>query len=117
MTTFLPKEVQQGLDAARARDLARKSRHWAEMDGHRHRVQKYTQSGFAVAVEDAPHFRGLVDIYEGDRHVAQALIVASEEEAGQMWYEYKWLKPVTDGPALDFFRAPDAPAGLLTDER
>ena len=115
MSTFLPKEVQQGLDEARSRDMERKARYEVEMDGRRYKVLKYDRTGFAVTLEDAPHFRGLVDVYDRDRHVAQALILASSEEHGQMWYEYKWLKTVNDKPALDFYKDPEAPVGLLTD--
>lgn len=117
MSTFLPKEVLQGLDAARARDLKRKARYRVEMDGKSFKVLKIKDSGFSVDAEEAPHFRGLVDLFDGTRHLTQCLIVASAEENGQMWYEYKWSKTVSDKPPLDFYKAPDAPVGLITDER
>ena len=117
MTTFLPKEVQEGLDAARARDLARKSRYRVSMDGQTHKVLKLRENGFAVDVEVAPHLRGLVDLYDGGRQLYQCLIVASSEENGQMWYEYKRNTVATDQAPLDFYREPNAPIALLADER
>lgn len=117
MTTFLPKEIQDGLDAAHARDLARKARHRVEMDGQSYKVLKLTEKGFAVDAEAAPHLRGLVDVFDGSRQLYQCLIVASSEENGQMWYEYKRNTVATDKAPLDFYREPNAPVGLLTDER
>ena len=117
MTGYLPKEVLEGLKAAQKKAERKRSRRSVHVGDDVYPILQFAEEGFALDAEHAPHLRGLVDIYEGPRHLYQALIVASEEEGGQMWYEYKWLKPVTDGPALDFFRAPDAPAGLLTDER
>ena len=113
MTTFLPKEVQEGLDAARARDLARKSRYRVSMDGQTFKVLKLRDSGFAVDAEVAPHLRGLVDLYDGGRQLYQCLVVASSEENGQMWYEFKRNTVASDKAPLDFYREPDAPIALL----
>ena len=33
--------------------------------------------------------RGLVDLYDGDKHLKQCLIVASKEENGIVHFEYK----------------------------
>jgi len=117
MSTFLPKEVQDGLDAARARDLARKARYRVEMNGQQFKILKLRENGFAVDAEHASHLRGLVDVYDGARHLYQCLIVASSEDNNQMWYEYKRSTVAHDKAPLDFYRAPDAPAGLITDER
>ena len=117
MSTFLPKEVQDGLDAARARDLARKARYRVEMNGQQFKILKLRENGFAVDAEHASHLRGLVDVYDGARHLYQCLIVASSEDNNQMWYEYKRSTVADDKAPLDFYRATDAPAGLITDER
>ena len=117
MTTFLPKEVQDGLDAARARDLARKARYRVEMDGQQCKILKLRDNGFSVDAEHAVHLRGLVDVYDGSRHLYQCLIVASSEENGQKWYEYKRSTVADDKAPLDFYQEPNTPAGLLTDER
>ena len=117
MTTFLPKEIQDGLDAARARDLARKSRFRVSMNDQTYKVLKLTEHGFAVDAEAAPHLRGLVDMYDGARQLYQCLIVASSEENGQMWYEYKRNTVAADKAPLDFYREPNAPIALLGDKR
>lgn len=117
MSTFLPKEVQEGLDAARAKDLARKARYRVEQDGKYFKILKLRDNGFSVDVEQAEQLRGLVDIFDGARHLYQCLIVASSEENGHMWYEYKRSTIANDKAPLDFYREPDAPVGYLTDER
>jgi len=117
MSTFLPKEVQEGLDAARAKDLARKARYRVEMDGLRFKILRLRENGFSVDVEHAERLRGLVDIYDGARHLYQCLIIASSEENGHMWYEYTRSTVANDKAPLDFYREPNSPAGLITDER
>ncbi|MDG1737316.1 MAG: hypothetical protein P8L68_09645 [Paracoccaceae bacterium] len=117
MTTYLPKEIQDGLDAARARDLARKSRYRVSMNEQTYKILKLTEGGFSVDAEAAPHLRGLVDIFDGARQLYQCLIVASSEENGQMMYEYKRNTVAADKAPLDFYREPNAPIALLGDER
>jgi len=117
MITVLPKDIQDGLDAARARDLARKSRFRVVMNDQSFKVLKLGERGFAVDAEVAPHLRGLVDIYDGSRQLYQCLIVASSEENGQMWYDYKRNTVAADKAPLDFYREPDAPIALLNDKR
>ena len=106
MTTFLPKEVQAGLDSARLNSLKKASRL---------RVLRMWKTGFSVDASTAPYLRGYVDLYDGAVHLFQCLIVASDEEAGEMNYEFKRATAVADKPALDFEKSPDAPVALLTD--
>ncbi len=67
----------------------------------------------SVEEENAPQLRGLVDLYDGSRHLSQCLIVASEAEGGEMRYEFKRSTAASDSAPIDFYRAPDAPVGLL----
>ena len=83
MTTFLPKEVAEGLEAARKQALRKKSRLRVQAGTEIFTLLKYWDSGFSVDLQDAPQLRGLVDLYDGSRHLYQCLIVASEEEAGR----------------------------------
>ncbi len=76
-------------------------------------VLKLWTTGFSVDAENAPHMRGLVDIFEGPKHVSQCLIVASDEENGEVKFEFKRSTPTSDKAALDFVRSPDAPVALL----
>ena len=52
-------------------------------------ILQFAEEGFALDAEYAPHLRGLVDIYEGPKHLYQALIVASEIKGDLMRYEFK----------------------------
>ncbi|MEM8654540.1 MAG: hypothetical protein AAGF36_07315 [Pseudomonadota bacterium] len=112
MSTFVPKEVQAGLDSARLQSLKAASRLRISADGVTHPVLRMWKTGFSMA-SDAPHLRGYVDLYDGAIHLFQCLIVASDDEAGEMRYEFKRLTAVAEKPALDFVRAEDAPVALL----
>lgn len=113
MEEMLSKEVQAGLDAARLASLRKASRLRLSVDGKVYPVLRLKSDGFSVAAEDAPKLRGLVDLYDGARHLFQCLIVAGEEEAGEMHYEFKRATAVASTAALDFERPADAPAGLI----
>jgi hypothetical protein len=114
MTTYVPKAVQEGMEAARMAALRKSSRLRVAAGEAVLPVLRMWKDGFSVEAEAAPQLRGLVDLYDGSKHLYQCLIVASEEEAGEMRYEFKRSTMAADKAPLDFFRAPDAPAGLLT---
>lgn len=109
----LPKEIQAGLDAARVDSLRKASRLWLKVDGDRYKVLRYWGTGFSMEAETAPHLRGLVDLHDGAAHLFQCLIVAAQEEGGEMQFEFKRATKVAEKAALDFERAADAPAGLI----
>ena len=113
MEAVLSKEIQAGLDAARLDGLRRKSRLRVNVAGRIYPVLRRWKTGFSVAAEDAPHLRGLVDLYEGADHLFQCLIVANEEEAGEMRFEFKRATAVTGKPALDFEQDDAAPVALI----
>ena len=72
-----------------------------------------TDEGFALDAADAPKLRGLADLFDGSRHLSQCLIVAANEEDGEMVYDFKRNTTAHDGAPLDFERAVDAPIALL----
>lgn len=113
MTTYLPEAVQQGLDSARISRLKKSSRLRIETEGRHFRVLRLWDTGFSVASEDAPHLRGLVDVYEGPTQLFQCLIVAAQEEAGEMQYEFKRMTAVASAAARDFAADTEPPAGLI----
>lgn len=113
MTTFLPKDVLDGLESARKRALRKSSRLRVEMGDESFRVFDYRDAGFALERDNAPKLRGLVDLYDGGRHLSQCLIVASEEDGPLTRYEFKRMTPVTDRPPLDFVREDEAPVALI----
>lgn len=113
MTTFLPKEVQAGLDAARLAALKKSSRLRLHVDGQIYPVLRLWSTGFALEAESAPHLRGLVDLYDGTNHLYQCLIIALEEENGELIFEFKRNTVAADRAPLDFIREADAPVALL----
>lgn len=114
MDNFLPADVQAGLDAARRVGASkRKGKRLAvEADGVRHKVLDLWEGGFSVDA-NTPPLRGVVDIYDSAVHIKHCLIIAANEEAGVLSYEFKLASRVMDGPPLDFVQAPDAPIALL----
>ncbi|OED48418.1 hypothetical protein [Leisingera sp. S232] len=113
MNTYVPKAVQEALDTARLQGMRRKSRLRVMADNELYPVLRLWKTGFSVETDTAPMLRGLVDIYDGARHVSQCLIVAGEEEGGEMCYEFKRATPAADRAPLDFYKSPDSPAGLI----
>jgi hypothetical protein len=117
MSTYIPKAVQDDLDAARLASLKKSSRVKVMVEGELHPVLRMWKNGFAVEAEATPQLRGLVDLYQGRSHLYQALIVASDCEAGEMCYEFKRSTLAADKAPLDFYRAPDAPVALIGNEK
>jgi len=113
MSVFLPKEVREGLEQARKQSLLKKSRLRVHTDDDVFPVLRFWETGFALDIENAPHLRGFVDLYDGAKHLYQCLVVASEENRGEMIYEFKRNTATTDSPALDFVKDESAPVALL----
>ncbi|MFD0859129.1 hypothetical protein [Roseovarius aquimarinus] len=113
MDMHLPRDVQDGLDAARRAAHLRSSRLRVEADGVSLRVLRAWPGGFAVDAAEGAHLRGLVDIFDGPRHLSRGLIVAAAEEGGERVFDYKRMTEATGSQPADFVRAADAPAGLL----
>ncbi len=59
-------------------------------------------NGFAIAAERGLVLRGLVDVYDGPRHLFQGLIMASAEADGVILYEFKRMSPAREAPPRDF---------------
>ena len=113
MLEFLPKDIVEGLNMAQNRNAARKSRLRIQIDEAVFPVLRFWHDGFALDAALAPKLRGLVDVYDGSRHVFQCLIMASSEENGQRVYEFKRSTAVRDTAPLDYWRDDDAPVGYL----
>ncbi|NOD32497.1 MULTISPECIES: hypothetical protein [Ruegeria] len=113
MSTYVSKEIRAELDAARIATLKKASRLRVEMGDNTYKILKLWKDGFTVEAETTPRLRGLVDIFDGANHLYQCLIVADEDEGGEMRYEFKRSTAAHDSAPLDFFRAPDAPIALL----
>lgn len=102
MTGLLPKDLEEEFSAARRQSRRRRATRVVHVGDDVYPILDYSEDGFAVDAEDVPNLRGLVDIYEGPRHMTQALIVASAREGELMRYEFK-RNTRADGQApLDF---------------
>ena len=113
MLSFLSKEVRDGLELARKGKERRKSKLRVQVGDAVFPVLRFWHDGFALDAALAPKLRGLVDVYDGSRHVFQFLIMASSEENGQRVYEFKRSTAVRDTAPLDYWRDDDAPVGYL----
>jgi len=114
MLEHLPKEVREGLEAARLREARKRARLRVEVGDAVFPVLRFWDTGFAIAAAMAPgRLRGFVDIHDGPRHILQCLIVASAVEDGELVCDFKRVTPIADRPALDYFRDEDAPTGYL----
>lgn len=112
MSEFLPEAVRKGLEEARVALMRRSSRLCVHDGDEVFRVLRLWDGGFAMD-RDAPPLRGFVDLYDGPRHIYQCLVISSEEEGEERHYEFKWNRPVSDRPALDFVQDEFVPAALL----
>jgi hypothetical protein len=62
MLEFLPKDVREGLEAARRRDQKRRSRLRVQVGEAVFPVLRFWDEGFALDASLTPHLRGLVDV-------------------------------------------------------
>lgn len=115
MLEYLPKDLQEGLDAARRREQRRRSRLHVQVGDAVFPILRFWQDGFVLDGGLAPgQLRGLVDVYDGPRHIFQCLIVATSAEGGDLVCEFKRATAVSDRAALDYWRGESGlPAGYL----
>ncbi len=114
MSTFLSREVQAGLEAAQKQAMRKRSRLRVHVGEDVFPILQFQDSTFTVDADMAPQLRGLVDIYDGGRHLYQALIVTSREEAGERVFEFKRNTVAANSAPRDFYTEPDAPIALLS---
>ena len=114
MSTFVSRDLQQSLDAARQRKKVKASRLRLVTAQQNWPILRMWDTGIAVALEEAPQgLRGFVDIYEGDEHLFQCLIVANEAAGPEVHFAFKRMTAIRSGAPLDFAKAEDAPAALI----
>ncbi len=113
MDAHLSKEILDGIKRARKMALRKKNRLRVHVGEEIYPVLSLKSDGFEMESDAAPHLRGLVNLFDGGRHLAQCLIIHSEPEGDIMRYEFKRRTDVTDGPAKDFAVDQNAPVALL----
>ena len=104
MSTFLSKDVLTGIEAAQKTSLKKKNRLRVKFNKNYFPVMRLTKNGFSVEAEMAPMIRGLVDLYDGDRHLKQCLIVASKEENGLVHFDFKRKTATQTSAPKDFYQ-------------
>ena len=95
MTEFLSREMLAEMEAARKLALKKRSRLRILTGEETYPVLRMLPEGFTLDADQVAHLRGLVDLYDGARHLAQCLIMAS------------------DVAPLDYVRDDSAPMGYL----
>ena len=113
MREFFHKDLLLALRSANLTTQKRKSRLRVQVGEAVYPVLRMWHDGLALDASLTPHLRGLVDVYDGARHLSQCLIVASTVENGQLICDFKRSTPVTDRPPLDFWRDENAPVAFL----
>lgn len=113
MSEYLPKEVREGLERAHKLAQKKKSRLCVRVGEESFAILRSWDSGFAMDAEAAPNLRGLVDLYDGGKHLYQALIVASSQEGHEVVFEFKRSTMANHRPPVDFERRSDEPVALL----
>jgi len=113
MSSFLPQSVRDELAAAQKSARRRRATRVVHVGDEAFPILDMTEDGFSVDLEDAPRLRGLIDIYDGPRHLYQALIVASERAGDVMRYEFKRNTAAATHAPVDFDPPEDQPVALL----
>lgn len=113
MTDFLTEEIRADLEEARRRSLKKAARLRVQAGEDSYRVLRFWDAGLSLDADEVAHLRGLVQIYDGARHLYQSLIVASEISGRELICTIKRSTAVHDRPPLDYVRDEDAPIAYL----
>lgn len=113
MLESLPDDIVRGIQAAHKRAQRKGSRLSVHMGEAAFPILRLWETGFAVDPARCPRLRGLVDIYDGPRHISQALIIAASADDGEMIYDFKRETVVADGPIRDYAEDRVRPDGYL----
>lgn len=113
MLEFLPEDIRRGLLMAQERTTRRTRRLSVHVGDAVFPLSRLWDGGFSVDAQRTPRLRGLVDLYDGPRHLSQCLIIAAAAEGGQTIYEFKRETAAVDRPPRDYAEDGSPPAGYL----
>lgn len=113
MLEHLPEELRAALAAGLSGGGRRRPRFRVKVGAELLPVRRLWADGFALAPEHARALRGHVDLYDGGRHLARCLIIASVTEGDEVICEFKRATAPAEGPARDFAEEEGGPRGLL----
>lgn len=102
MSDHLPREVREGLLALRQLKATSSRGLRVSSDGKDCRVIRLWDNGFALHEADGAQMRGLVDLYDGARHLGNCLVVADEVTGGERRFQFKRRLCQSDAPPVDF---------------
>ncbi|WP_376875434.1 hypothetical protein [Albirhodobacter sp. R86504] len=106
---ILPREIVTALQEKHKRESRPTGRLHVDANGETWRVLRRWRGGFSLDASKVAHLRGAVDLYDGPRHEAHCLIVASEIVSGELICTSKRETKATHHAALDFVRENDVP--------
>ncbi len=115
MFEYLPPGLRAEFESARMDAMRRKSRLRIRTGEQVYPILRFRSDWFTLDVAQVDHLRGVVDIFDGGRHLFQCLIVASEVEGDELICRIKQSTLSAPPVAVDFERRPDAPIALITD--
>lgn len=110
---ILPEHLIEKLRAAEHKISRRRARLRIRTEDQVWPVLRRGPDYLVLDAADISHLRGLVDLYDGGRHLSTLLIVASEIEGEDLICTVKRETPVQDHAALDFAREENAPIALI----
>lgn len=113
MSTFMSREVLEGLALAQTKAMKKKVPMRLRAGEDVYPILNFSENSFSLERGKAPNLRGYVEILDGSRLKYRALIIASKEEANETVFEFKQTTNIATGPALDFETSDDAPVGYL----
>lgn len=113
MEAFYSKEVMEGLEKARKKAERKRNRLCVHVGDEVFSVLKVWEDGFSVYSDKVPKLRGLVDLYDGPKHLSQCLIIRADTAGDVVTYEFKRRTEAVDSAALDYEVGLDAPIALL----
>lgn len=114
MSDYLPMELRAELAQAQRRAKRKRTGRMVHIGDEAYPILELNELGLAVEVGRTPPLRGFIDIYDGARHLYQALIVASEREGDLMRYEFKRATHANTTAPVDFEQVENRPIALLT---
>lgn len=114
MSEYLPKEIRDQLAAAQRHVKRKRATRSVHVGDEAFAIIEMSDDGFALASDEAPRLRGLIDIHEGAQHLYQALIIASSEDGDLMRYDFKRNTATSLTAPVDFVQSDTRPAGLLS---
>ncbi|WP_128254739.1 hypothetical protein [Falsirhodobacter deserti] len=112
MLEYLPDHLREDLRQA-AKKRRRGSRLHIQLGDVIYPLQRLWATGLAIEAGRLTHLRGLVDVYDGPRHLGHCLIVASVLEEDELICDFKYFQTVADRPPVDFERTGEEISGYL----